>query len=266
MLFELVAAVETAGAMVNEMFGLSHHITDKDDGTPVTDIDIRLNAFFCDFAKEHGLRFLGEEGNGDDVSDWILYVDPLDGTGAFTRGMATATVIASVMFQGEPVMAVIHNPVTGQTWSAEPNMGTEYSRHGSPVTLVQVDPAPQGKYRTAICLWPGADKPFVDFQQNVLKSSDFLDQQMGALGLGGGLIASGTLHATAVSATSAVETAAMSLIVREAGGVAIDLQGNPLKYFELGEHKGKADFLLPYGAILACSADVAQKLLSLHEA
>jgi fructose-1,6-bisphosphatase/inositol monophosphatase family enzyme len=261
---ELEAAVLIAGGIINKTFSMPQLVTDKDDGTPVTAVDHAVNAFFREFADKYQIGFIGEEGNGDTDDNWVLYVDPLDGTGAYARGIATATIAVSLMHCGEPLIAVIHNPITGQTWSAEYTICTEYCRHGSAKTVSYVDAKPQKKFRTAICAWPGVDQRFADFQKKVLENPDFSDQQMGAFAIGGGLIASGLLHATAISAGSAVETAAMSLIVREAGGVAIDLLGNPLDSFELGQHKGKSDFLLPNGAIIACNMEVAEALLRLY--
>ncbi len=102
------------------------------------------------------------------------------------------------------------------------------------------------------------------FQKRILEDSFFLDQQMGAFAIGGGLIASGLLHTTAISDGSAVEAAAMSLIVREAGGVAVDLHGKEILTFAFGEHKNKSDFLLPHGAVFACNINRINKFWHSH--
>lgn len=257
-LTELLAVVKDAGQIISDNFGLPLDVTDKNDGTPVTHIDHAINLLFAQFADQYGIGFIGEEGNGNTECDWILYADPLDGTGAFIRGMATCTVVASIMFVGEPLLAVIHNPITGQTWAAEQNCLCSYWRNKDANEVLAKTATPQSEpYKTAICAWPGVPKPFATLQKRILSSRDFSDQQLGAFAIGGGLIASGLLHATVISGGSAVETAAMSLIVREAGGFVIDLQANPLERFERGEHKGKLDFLLPHGAIIACNSLVA---------
>jgi fructose-1,6-bisphosphatase/inositol monophosphatase family enzyme len=262
-LSELTAAVELAGSAISKQFGQRLRVSNKEDATPVTAVDRLINTQLARYAEQSQLGFLGEEGNGAEHADTYLYVDPLDGTGAYIRGIATATVIASIMYHGTPVYAIIHNPVTAQTWIASNGGGTQYSYRNGSFQSLKVPPA-DPQWLTAICAWPGVDHTFAHFQKRVLESDLFSDQQMGAFGIGGGMIASGTLHATAISATSAVETAAMSLIVREAGGVVIDLQGRPIQQFAFGEHKGKQDFLLPDGAILACNMQAAEALLALY--
>lgn len=264
-LTELLAVVKDAGQIISDNFGLPHDVTDKNDGTPVTAIDHQINTLFALFAEKHGIGFIGEEGNGDIDCNWVLYVDPLDGTGAFLRGMATCTVVASIMFMGEPITAIIHNPITGQTWSAEENNFCSHWRNeGAGEVLVRTNNPESVPYKTAICAWPGVDERFLRFQKRIVEDSFFSDQQMGAFAIGGGLIASGLLDATAISGGSAVEAAAMSLIVREAGGVAVDLYGKELGTFEFGEHKNKSDFLLPHGALFASNKQVVEALLSFY--
>jgi fructose-1,6-bisphosphatase/inositol monophosphatase family enzyme len=165
---------------------------------------------------------------------------------------------------GIPLMAVIHNPVTKQTWAAKQGCGTHYT-FDEFASIVRVDNPVSGPWLTAICAWPGVDATYADFDRAVNNDRRFSDQKMGAFGLGGGLIASGLLHATTISSKSAVETAAMSLIVREAGGLVCDLYGGPLTKFKLGKNNGKVDFLLPRGAILACNHQVLSALVKLYK-
>ena len=255
-LSELVNAVTTAGRIINTTFGTPIAEKTKEDFTPLSAIDIAVNNDLRKWAAYRKIGYIGEEGNGNTYAEYILTVDSLDGTGAYLRGMATATVIATIMKMegqiGTPIKAVIHNPITRQTWRAEVGKGTYHSRNGQKPELVSVVET-RGQYKTAICSWPGVGPEFLEFNHKVItdRHQRFSDQQMGGFGIGGGLIASGLLHATAIGGpTSAVETCAMSLIIREAGGVAMSLHGDRMKIFELGEHKGKIDFLLPNGAIL----------------
>ena len=265
---ELMDVVITASGPIYTRFGTSVSADTKSDATPVTEVDRLVNATLRDWATKRGLGFIGEEGNGTHQGFYTLYVDPLDGTGAFLRGMPTMTTIATIMEndgdRGTPIMAVIYNPATSQTWVAEYGKGTQYTKR---ILLkpAQVADAKDGPWQTAICAWPGVDAPFASFDAAVNSHPQLSDQKMGAFGLGGGLVASGLIHATAISATSAVETAAMSLLVREAGGVAVNLRGEPLLSFVRGVHKDKLDYLLPNGAILACNQGLAELLVNLYQ-
>lgn len=268
---DLTNAVVDAARHIDSRFGSVITAEIKSDNTPVTEIDRAINARLCVWAEKHGLGFLGEEGNGREDAEYELYVDPLDGTGAFMRGMATITTVATIMRRegqyGIPVRAVIHNPVTGQTWTAAYGRGTYYSRRQGTKRL-RINPLiPTAPWRTAISSWVGVDERFASFEKAVLQDSrHFSDQKMGAFAIGGGLIVNGGLHATAITGkvTSAVETAAMTLIVCEAGGVSVDLFGNPLFTFKRGEHKGKMDYLLPNGSLFASHQEVADMLVSLY--
>lgn len=267
---DLTEEVVRSARLISDRFGILHSAVQKDDNTPVTAIDREINAELCAWATKQGFGFIGEEGNGSiEDPSYYLYADPLDGTGAFLRGMATATTIATLMkfdgIYGTPLMSVIHNPITGQTWRAQQDYGSYKSigKHDSWIPA-RINPPTTGRIRTAICAWPGVDGRYEAFRRNVAEMSKFSDQQMGAFGLGGGLIASGLIDATAISPTSAVETAAMSLIVREAGGIVLDLNGKTIERFKLGIHKNKLDFLLPDGAVLAASQEIADALLKVY--
>lgn len=63
--------------------------------------------------------FLGEEGEGVDGSsgvDWV--VDPIDGTVNYLYALPAYAVCIAARQDGRVVAGVVHNPVSGETWSA----------------------------------------------------------------------------------------------------------------------------------------------------
>jgi myo-inositol-1(or 4)-monophosphatase len=255
-----------AGEIAKPQFGRPIRTKTKADSSPVTPVDIEINDFFYDWSTHYpDLGYIAEEGNGQTYKEYILYVDPLDGTGAYARGMATASIIATIMHvqndRGTPVTTFIHNPVTEETWYAVKGDGAHKLSDGRRLPLLSPS---VGRIKTAVCAWPDASHNLEHVSRQISQAyqEGFSDQQMGAFGIGGGLIAQGTLDTTACGVSSAVETAAMMLLVNEVGGVAIDLNGDPIVDFELGEWKGKTDFLLPNGAIIASDQATAEKLLA----
>ncbi|HET8662593.1 MAG TPA: inositol monophosphatase [Micromonosporaceae bacterium] len=64
-------------------------------------------------------RIVAEEsGVHDGDSAWTWLVDPLDGTNNVAIGLPAYVVGLALCFEGRPVVGVVHDPVTEQTWSA----------------------------------------------------------------------------------------------------------------------------------------------------
>lgn len=76
------------------------------------------------FAEEAG-RF-----SGSAPYRWII--DPLDGTNNFTAGLPTFTSSIAVLREDTPVLAVVQQPATGETYVARRDGGVSYE--GEPVT------------------------------------------------------------------------------------------------------------------------------------
>ncbi len=68
--------------------------------------------------------FLGEEG-GDSAGDsgvrWV--VDPIDGTVNYLYGLPAYAVSIAAEVDGETAVGVVHNPVSGETWTAAAGSG-----------------------------------------------------------------------------------------------------------------------------------------------
>nr|WP_300144281.1 inositol monophosphatase family protein [Propionicimonas sp.] len=70
-------------------------------------------------ARLPGSRILGEEGgfSGDGEVTW--YVDPIDGTANFARGIALWAVVVAAAVDGEVVAGVVYDPVAEQLFEAD---------------------------------------------------------------------------------------------------------------------------------------------------
>ncbi len=271
-IFSLVDIVHAAGAPIRQNFRLFHHATLKTDNTPVTDIDLAVHQKLLDWTSTlTQVGYIGEEGDLFHRNfPYALYVDPLDGTAAYLRGLAATTVAVSLMkrrsdTRWEPIMSVIHDPITRWTWAATKNgEGFVQQVRGSEnlYSPQQVVPRPSAWRVTAVA-WRGAPCKLEAIRVALLAEPGMEHQSFGATAIGGGLIASGLTDAILFGGRSAVETAAMSLIVQSAGGVATDLSGTPLGSYELVEHGGKFDFLLPHGSIRSSSQTLTDRLVEI---
>ncbi|MGW1195237.1 inositol monophosphatase family protein [Streptomyces sp. NPDC002536] len=116
-------------------------------GDVVTDLDTmaedvivqRIRAGFPHdriLAEEAG-ELAGAAANG---RTWL--VDPLDGTNNVAIGLTACVVGIALCADGVPVVGVVHDPVTGRTWSALHGYGAR-GPHG-PLRVASRTPSPAG--------------------------------------------------------------------------------------------------------------------------
>ncbi len=273
-IFSLVDVVHAAAAPIRANFRLFNHSALKADNTPVTDVDLAVHQRLLDWTSTlPNVGYIGEEGDVFHRNfPYAFYVDPLDGTAAYLRGLAVTTVAVSLMERRsdtwwEPIMSVIHDPITRWTWAATKAGGgfVQQMRGNEDLySAQQVVPHPLSWRVTAVA-WRNAPCKLEAIRAAVLAERGMEHQSFGATAIGGGLIASGLTDAVLFGGRSAVETAAMSLIVRSAGGVATDLSGTPLEAYELVEQNGKFDFLLPNGSIMSSCQTLTDRLVEIVE-
>ena len=106
----------------------------KNDGSEVTEADRRAE----EAMREEITRvfpadgILGEEG-GEESSEsryrWVL--DPIDGTLFFALGVPKFGTLVALLEERQPILGVIHLPITDETLFAERGQGCWYRRPGS---------------------------------------------------------------------------------------------------------------------------------------
>ena len=263
-------AVVMAAKPIKENFRRSVQTDTKKDGTLVTAVDIQVNDALRDWADTYDVDYIGEEGNGKmSGRDHIIVVDPLDGTGAYHRGLFGTTSVMTLMErQNElwfPKRAIIHEPGTGWTWlGSEKKRTMLFESPGAGYALSEKQRSVTAPYRTTTVTWRGVPMGLSEVRKAFEQHMDIQDQSIGGIALCGGLLASGLMEASLFAGTSAIETVAMMLVARGAGNIALDLHGNELTGFELKEDKaGKLDFHMPYGALICANQELADMLLEI---
>ena len=124
----LAAAVEAAraaGRVALKYYHGGFEITLKADATPVTQADREAERTIVEILKkafpEHG--FLGEEFGGSGATDTRWIIDPIDGTKNFVRRIPIWATLIGLEERGEITVGVIHNPVTGELYTARKGGG-----------------------------------------------------------------------------------------------------------------------------------------------
>ena len=124
----------TAGDMTLKWFQSSTlAVETKGDGSPVTEADKTAERYIRERIEELApdSSIVGEEeGSSVGSSALTWYIDPIDGTIGFTRGVPLYSTLLAVDDEYGPAVGVIHIPATGETVWAGRGLGA-FSNHGA---------------------------------------------------------------------------------------------------------------------------------------
>jgi histidinol-phosphatase len=197
--------------------------TIKSDNSPVTIADEEINQLVIDQIKEsfpsHGV--LGEEQSFglDRESLWVC--DPIDGTLAFTLGIPMFMFSIALVENGRPIMAVITDLSTGKSIFSEHEHGSFNDSGRVAASYRSISQAKLLSLRNTNELLKDSD-----FWNTLGEKSNSLSSTFGAV-FKGALIAEGLADGTVwLRNVNAWDLAAITLIVREAGGIVSDKHGN----------------------------------------
>ena len=222
-----VEAARAAGAIALKYFRGRFEVTLKPDATPVTQADRDAERAIVEILgrafPDHGV--LGEEfgGHGSTEVRWII--DPIDGTKNFVRGIPVWATLIGLEERGEITVGVIHNPVTGELYTARRGGGAFLNGeriHVSAIaelggaTLVH---AGLGLFREA-----GRWESFVRLVDATERQRGFGDYS------GYGLVAEGKAELYLEVDLKPWDLAPCKILVEEAGGRFSDLDGRPTIY------------------------------------
>jgi myo-inositol-1(or 4)-monophosphatase len=227
-------AAAAGAAIVLDAFGDASNVRTKGPGDWVSDADTSsehaIRELLHDAAPE--LAFFGEETGGDRAEvGW--FVDPLDGTANFVHGFPVVGVSIGLVAEGRPVVGVVHAPMLGRVYAAR--LGGGATCNGAPIRVSTRDP------EQAICAtgFPFRSKRdrlpqyFPVFERALLTFEDL--RRAGAASLDLSWTGAGVLDGYFEQALGTWDVAAGSLLVREAGGVVTDWQGDDRAWLHSGD-------------------------------
>jgi myo-inositol-1(or 4)-monophosphatase len=209
----------------------------KEDHTPVTETDKKINDLVLATLKAQypEVCVIAEEGSCIiEGAEYVVYCDPIDGTIPFNTGLSVSTFCLSVLRNGVPTFAVIYDPFNDRLYSAEKGKGAYLNR--TQVLTVSKKNEIDSKTHIHLIWWKGS--------RNFTRLCDRLVDigakwmNLGTIGILGGLVAEGKFEASIFPGDKIWETAAMALIVEEAGGTCTDLSGDPINYLNNGHMNG----------------------------
>ncbi len=131
-----LTAAFTAGRRTLAHFGTGVAVDLKHDASPVTVADREaeavLRAHLHRAFPDHGI--VGEEEGAENAdASHVWWVDPIDGTKSFVRGVPLYGVLVALAIEGRVEVGVAHFPALGETVSAATGLGTRLD--GRPVRV-----------------------------------------------------------------------------------------------------------------------------------
>jgi len=239
-ILEIVRILEDAG---REIILPAHRrqantVTIKEDGSVVTEVDISCQNFIRErlYNLAPSVCFVSEEMdtpeqrsclNQNSATYWCL--DPLDGTTNFTSAFPAFAISLALVEDGEPTVAVIHDPVRSESFYAEKQGGAwlnETPIHTSAETDLM------------------ASVGFVDFKRlNADLATSLVTQRfcrshrnIGSCALEWAWLAAGRVQFIIHGGQKIWDYAAGILLAREAGGQVCSLTGHNL-FFQAGRDR-----------------------------
>jgi myo-inositol-1(or 4)-monophosphatase len=125
-----VNAAKKAGKILMSYYAKNVKVELKNDiydvVSIVTEVDIKSEEKIISILKEkfpnHGIY--GEESLGTNMeSDYIWYIDPLDGTSNYTRHIPLFGISIGLVYRGKPIVGVLYFPTLNILLSAEDGKG-----------------------------------------------------------------------------------------------------------------------------------------------
>jgi histidinol-phosphatase len=222
-----VEAARAAGEVALRYYRAGFDVTLKPDQTPVTAADREAERVI-----EHILTkltptcgFLGEEFGPRGPQDRRWIVDPIDGTRNFVRRIPFWATLIALEEQGEVTVGVIHNPVTGELYSARKGGGARLN--GVPIHVSTTTALKEGHLLHAgldIMRTGGHWDGFLRLVDGTARQRGFGDYY------GYTLVAEGKAELYLEMDLKPWDLAACKVVVEEAGGRFTDFAGQPTIY------------------------------------
>lgn len=159
---------------------------------------------------------LWEAGRSGDL--WC--VDPIDGTSNFVSGLPYFCISVALLRHGRPVLGVVHNPASGESYAAAYGHGA--TLNGVPLPL-RSPPEALSRCLAGIALKQVPLKLRLALAERPPYASS---RNMGASALDWCQVAAGRLHVYLHGGQQAWDYAAGALILAEAGGVLATFTGD----------------------------------------
>jgi len=220
-----------AGAEIMKIYNTDFEVAYKKDESPLTEADLNANRVIenelTTMFPDYG--FLSEESSQDlsrREKEFCWIIDPLDGTKEFIKRNDEFTVNIALSRNGRPVLGVVYVPVTEELYYAVKGKGAYYSKDGK-TERINVS----GRTENIVLLSSRSHRK-ASFEKILENNKEIIDRVIAAgSSLKGCLVARGVADVYyRYGPTGEWDTAAMEMVVLEAGGIFKDMNDEDIVY------------------------------------
>jgi histidinol-phosphatase len=222
-------AIEAANKsleITKSYFQTNLNVEIKKDNSPVTKADreseLIIKETISKYSPKHSM--FGEE-YGMDVNDkeYLWIIDPIDGTKNFIDGIPFWGTLIALMYKGEVILGLSSMPMINEILTAETGKGALLN--GKKVSVSNIDSIGSSMLSFG-SIGAFQKKDYENGLMNLIKKS----RRQRSFGdcYPYHLLASGKLDIVCEAAIKVVDVAPFSLIIKEAGGLTSDMDGNPI--------------------------------------
>jgi myo-inositol-1(or 4)-monophosphatase len=227
-----LATTEAAGAVICSYYQSAYDAWDKKPDNPITTADLAADTLLRErlTAATPGFGWLSEETR--DTRErldrrYVWVVDPLDGTKEFIEGLDQFAISVALVGDHQPLLGVVHNPATRETFAAMVDggpVGERVTYNGAPAGPLSSRTEARGAQVLASNteVRRGKWDPYLDLFDVV---------EMGSAAYKLGRIAAGLSDAyISLNPKNEWDICGGGALILAAGGRVTDLHGEPLRF------------------------------------
>ncbi|HLJ65767.1 MAG TPA: inositol monophosphatase [Chloroflexota bacterium] len=219
---------EEAGRILSGYFRRGHVATrSKGDRDVVTEADTASERYLLSELRGRFPRdgVVAEEGGRvPSTNGCCWYVDPLDGTMNFARGIPIWCVSVGRLNHEQPDLGVIHDPTRGETFAAE--RGTGSRCNGRPMRCSEAEDIRDAFVHVTVDFETPSMAAGLDDLRSIAPRA-LRTRNLGSAALALAYVAAGRFEAMLHRSANAWDYAAGVALTLESGGVVTDFHGKP---------------------------------------
>lgn len=236
-----IALSKKAGALCLEIQGQLGEIQYKSPKDVVTKADLASDKLISDGLclafPDHSIR-TEETGTSGKESDFVWIIDPIDGTVNFSRGMPMWGISIALLERGEPILAVCYLPRLGELFTAIRGEGAFCN--GKPIQVSRTTELSRAIVSNGdFNVGPVEDIPNLNTRNLRIFAAQAQHMQrvkcVGSAVVEGCFIAAGRLDVYSMTMSYPWDIAGITLLIREAGGMATMIHGEPLQIVDCAQ-------------------------------